>query len=410
VVDLHGARVLLGVTGGIAAYKAALVARLLVGAGATVDPVLTPGATRFIGAATFEGITGRRVRTEVWEDIPAETHVALGRAADVALIYPATAHVIAKLAGGLADDLLTTTLLAATCPLVVAPAMHTEMWEHPATQHNVEVLRERGVHILGPATGRLMGGDEGAGRVVEPAEALEALRTLPAPIARGAAAPSGRPRDLAGRTVLVTAAGTREPIDPVRFLGNRSTGKMGFAVAAAAAARGAEVLLIAGPTSLPTPPGVDRRDVTTALDMHAAVFELVDQVDVVVKAAAVADFRPAVTHDSKLKKDAGVPAIELTRNPDILAELGARREGGGRPLLVGFAAETDDVEANGRAKLERKHADLLVVNDVGGSDTGFAVDTNAVIILGRDGARVDVPLSSKAQVADHILDEVVDRL
>jgi phosphopantothenoylcysteine decarboxylase / phosphopantothenate---cysteine ligase len=410
VVDLHGARVLLGVTGGIAAYKAALVARLLVGAGATVDPVLTPGATRFIGAATFEGITGRRVRSEVWEDIPAETHVALGRAADVALIYPATAHVIAKLAGGLADDLLTTTLLASTCPLVVAPAMHTEMWEHPATQHNVEVLRERGVHILGPATGRLMGGDEGAGRVVEPAEALELLRSLPAAPSRGAAASAARPQDLAGRTVLVTAAGTREPIDPVRFLGNRSTGKMGFAVAAAAAARGAQVLLIAGPTSLPTPPGVDRRDVTTALDMHAAVFDLVDQVDVVVKAAAVADFRPAVTHDSKLKKDAGVPSIELTRNPDILAELGARREGGGRPLLVGFAAETDDVEANGRAKLERKQADLLVVNDVGGSDTGFAVDTNAVVILGRDGARVDVPLSSKAQVADHILDEVVDRL
>jgi phosphopantothenoylcysteine decarboxylase / phosphopantothenate---cysteine ligase len=410
VVDLHGARVLLGVTGGIAAYKAALVARLLVGAGATVDPVLTPGATRFIGAATFEGITGRRVRSEVWEDIPAETHVALGRAADVALIYPATAHVIAKLAGGLADDLLTTTLLASTCPLVVAPAMHTEMWEHPATQHNVQVLRERGVHILGPATGRLMGGDEGAGRVVEPAEALEVLRSLPASPSRGAVASAERTQDLTGRTVLVTAAGTREPIDPVRFLGNRSTGKMGFAVAAAAAARGAQVLLIAGPTSLPTPPGVDRRDVTTALDMHAAVFDLVDQVDVVVKAAAVADFRPAVTHDSKLKKDAGVPAIELTRNPDILAELGARREGGGRPLLVGFAAETDDVEANGRAKLERKQADLLVVNDVGGSDTGFAVDTNAVIILGRDGARVDVPLSSKAQVADHILDEVVDRL
>jgi phosphopantothenoylcysteine decarboxylase / phosphopantothenate---cysteine ligase len=410
VVDLHGARVLLGVTGGIAAYKAALVARLLVGAGATVDPVLTPGATRFIGAATFEGITGRRVRSEVWEDIPDETHVALGRAADVALVYPATAHVIAKLAGGLADDLLTTTLLASTCPLVVAPAMHTEMWEHPATQHNVEVLRERGVHILGPATGRLMGGDEGAGRVVEPAEALEMLRSLPASPSRGAVASAERTQDLAGRTVLVTAAGTREPIDPVRFLGNRSTGKMGFAVAAAAAARGAQVLLIAGPTSLPTPPGVDRRDVTTALDMHAAVFDLVDQVDVVVKAAAVADFRPAVTHDAKLKKDAGVPSIELTRNPDILAELGAQREGGGRPLLVGFAAETDDVEANGRAKLERKQADLLVVNDVGGSDTGFAVDTNAVIILGRDGARVDVPLSSKAQVADHILDEVVDRL
>jgi phosphopantothenoylcysteine decarboxylase / phosphopantothenate---cysteine ligase len=411
VVDLHGARVLLGVTGGIAAYKAALVARLLVGAGATVDPVLTPGATRFIGAATFEGITGRRVRSEVWEDIPAETHVALGRAADVALIYPATAHVIAKLAGGLADDLLTTTLLASTCPLVVAPAMHTEMWEHPATQDNVEVLRRawcpRPRPRERPADGRRRGSWGGSS---SPSEALEALRSLPAGPSRGAAASAARPQDLAGRTVLVTAAGTREPIDPVRFLGNRSTGKMGFAVAAAAAARGAQVLLIAGPTSLPTPPGVDRRDVTTALDMHAAVFDLVDQVDVVVKAAAVADFRPAVTHDSKLKKDAGVPSIELTRNPDILAELGARREGGGRPLLVGFAAETDDVEANGRAKLERKQADLLVVNDVGGADTGFAVDTNAVVILGRDGARVDVPLSSKAQVADHILDEVVDRL
>jgi phosphopantothenoylcysteine decarboxylase / phosphopantothenate---cysteine ligase len=399
VADLHGTRVLLGVTGGIGAYKAALVARLLVGAGATVDPVLTAGATRFVGAATFEGITGRRVRSDVWEDIPAETHVALGRAADLALVYPATAHVLAKLAGGLADDLLTTTLLAATCPLVVAPAMHTEMWEHAATQHNVAVLRSRGVHVLGPATGRLMGGDEGPGRLVEPAEAVTTLLGL-----------RDRHGDLAGTTVLVTAGGTREPIDPVRFLGNRSTGRMGFAVAAAAAGRGARVHLVAGPTALATPPGVERHDVTTALEMHAAVFDLVEHADVVVKAAAVADFRPAVPHTSKIKKDAGVPTIELTRNPDILAELGARREGGTRPLLVGFAAETDDVEAHGRAKLERKHADLLVVNDVSASDAGFAVDTNAVVILGRDGARIDVPLTTKREVAGRILDEVAARL
>jgi phosphopantothenoylcysteine decarboxylase / phosphopantothenate---cysteine ligase len=399
VVDLQGARVLLGVTGGIAAYKAALLARLLGGAGATVDPVLTAGATRFVGAATFEGVTGRRVRTEVWEDIPAETHVALGRAADLAIVYPATANVLAKLAHGLADDLLTTTLLAATCPLVVAPAMHTEMWEHAATQRNVAILRERGVHVLGPATGRLMGGDEGPGRLVDPEDALELLGAL-----RRSAG------DLGGTTVVVTAGGTREPIDPVRFLGNRSTGKMGFAVAAAAAARGAQVHLVAAPTSLPTPPGVTRHDVTTAVEMRAAVLDLVDRADVVVKAAAVADFRPATAATSKLKKDAGVPAIELVRNPDILAELGARREGASRPLLVGFAAETDDVEANGRAKLARKQADLLVVNDVSADDAGFAVDTNRVLILGRDDARVEVELATKADVAGRILDEVVARL
>jgi phosphopantothenoylcysteine decarboxylase / phosphopantothenate---cysteine ligase len=398
-VELHGARVLLGVTGGIAAYKAALVARLLVGAGAAVDPVLTPGAQRFVGAATFEGITGRRVRSEVWEDIPAETHVALGRAADLALVYPATAHVLAKLAGGLADDLLTTTLLASTCPLVVAPAMHTEMWEHPATRHNVEVLRQRGVHVLGPASGRLMGGDTGVGRVVEPEEALAALLEL-----------RHRDADLVGTTVLVTAGGTREPIDPVRFLGNRSSGRMGFAIAAAAARRGATVHLVAAPSELATPSDVTRHDVTTARDMYTAVFDLLDGVDVVVKAAAVADFRPAAAATSKLKKDAGVPTITLEPNPDILAELGARRDGGDRPLLVGFAAETDDVEANGRAKLERKQADLLVVNDGSGDDAGFEVDTNRVLVLARDGGRVEVPLSSKAEVADRLLDEVVARL
>jgi phosphopantothenoylcysteine decarboxylase / phosphopantothenate---cysteine ligase len=399
VSDLAGTRVLLGVTGGIAAYKAALLARLLVGRGAIVDPVLTRGAEHFVGAATFEGITGRRVRGEVWEDVPAETHVALGRAADLAVIYPATANVLAKLAHGLADDLLTTTLLASTCPLVVAPAMHTEMWEHPATRDNVEVLRSRGVHVVGPATGPLMGGDEGPGRLEDPEVVLDELLRL----RRGTL-------DLVGRTVVVTAAGTREPIDPVRFLGNRASGKMGFALAAEAARRGATTELVAGPTHLATPPGVTRHDVTTTLQMHETVLKLAAEADVVVKAAAVADFRPAEAATSKLKKTAGVPRIELVRNPDILAELGASRPPGRPPLLVGFAAETDDVERHGQQKLERKGADLLVINDVSGPDAGFEVDTNQVLVLGRDGSRIDVPLTSKAEVAARILDEVVARL
>ena len=396
---LVGARVLLGISGGIAAYKAAIVARELVRRGATVDPVLTRGAGHLVGAATFEGITGRRARGEVWEDIPQETHVALGRAADLALVYPATAHVLAKLAHGFADDLLTTTLLAARCPLVVAPAMHTEMWEHPSTQANVATLRERGVHVVGPASGPLMGGDEGLGRVVEPAEAVALLVEL----YRGTAS-------LGGRTVVVTAGGTREPIDPVRYLGNRSSGKMGFALAAVAARRGATVHLVAAPTGLPTPSGVVRHDVTTALEMRAAVLDLVDDADVVIKAAAVADFRPASASASKLKKDEGVPTVELERNPDILAELGASRDPGSPPLLVGFAAETDDAESNGREKLARKGADLLVVNDVSGDDAGFEVDTNRVVVIARDGGRVEVPLASKEAVAGSILDEVAARL
>ncbi|MCC5948761.1 MAG: bifunctional phosphopantothenoylcysteine decarboxylase/phosphopantothenate--cysteine ligase CoaBC [Nitriliruptoraceae bacterium] len=400
--DLRGVRVLLGVSGGIAAYKAALLARLLVGAGAEVDPVLTAGARRFLGAATLEGITGRHVREDVWDGIAQDTHVALGRAADVAIVYPATAHTLARLAHGLADDLLTTTLLAATCPLIVCPAMHTEMWEHPATQANVEVLRGRGVTVLGPAVGPLMGGDAGPGRVVEPDEAHAAVR---------AAATSTRSDGpLAGRHVVVTAGGTREAIDPVRFLGNRSSGRMGFALAAVAAGRGARVTLIAAPSELPTPEGVRRVDVVSARDMHAAVHEVLDEADVVVKAAAVADFRPASAAASKLKKADGTPAIELVANPDILAELGAQRGSDDTPVLVGFAAETDDVEANGRAKLAAKGADVLVVNDVASSDAGFEVETNRVVILERDGARTDVPLASKADVAARILDVVGHRL
>ena len=396
---LDGARVLLGVTGGIAAYKAALLARLLVQAGADVDVVLTRGGARFVGAATFEGITGRTVGAEVWEDVAGGTHVALGRAADLAIVYPATAHTLARLAQGLADDLLTTTLLAATCPVVVAPAMHTEMWQHPATRDNAQLLSRRGVHLIGPADGALMGGDAGPGRVVEPEVAFAAVIE--------ALAAATTPGDLAGRRVLVTAGGTREPLDPVRYLGNRSSGRMGFAVAAAAAERGAQVELVAAPTQLPTPAGVQRTDVVTALDMHAQVTARRTEVDVIVKAAAVADFRPDQAAPSKLKKDRGAPSITLVPNPDILAELGAARGGADRPVLVGFAAETDTAEDHGRAKLAAKGADLLVVNDVSAADAGFEVEDNRVVLLDRHGGRVEVPLASKRVVADRILDAVV---
>ena len=398
---LAGRRVVLGVSGGIAAYKAALVARGLVTAGATVDVVMTDGARSFVGPATFEGITGRPVRTEVWEDIPNETHVALARAADVVVVFPATAHLLARAAAGLADDLLTTSLLAATCPVVMAPAMHTEMWQHAATQDNVARLRERGVVLVGPVDGPLMGGDTGPGRAADPDDVVAAVA--------GAVGAIG---DLRGRTVVVTAGGTREALDPVRYLGNRSSGRMGFAVAAAAARRGAQVALVAGPTDLPTPAGVDRVDVVSARDMHAAVLPRAADADVVVKAAAVADFRPAGASDRKLKKSDGVPTITLEPNPDILAELGARRreQGGGPTVLVGFAAETHDVEDNARGKLERKGCDLLVVNDVTEQGAGFGHDTNRVVVLAADGGRVEVPLATKAQVADRLLDEVVARL
>ncbi|MFO7961111.1 MAG: bifunctional phosphopantothenoylcysteine decarboxylase/phosphopantothenate--cysteine ligase CoaBC [Nitriliruptoraceae bacterium] len=405
---LDGARVLVGVTGGIAAYKAGLLVRGLRNAGAEVDVVLTRGGARFIGAATFEGLTGRPVRHDVWDGIAEGSHVALGRAADVAVVYPATAHTLAKLAGGLADDLLTTTLLAATCPVILAPAMHTEMWEHAATRHNVATLRSRGAIVTGPDDGLLMGGDAGPGRLVEPEAALEVIRDVLACLPSAEhVRPAGPAQDLVGAHVLVTAGGTREPIDPVRYLGNRSSGRMGFALAANARDRGAAVTLIAGPSELATPTGVSRVDVTTALEMHAAVLDHLDGTDVVIKAAAVADFRPVDPASTKLKKERGVPTLALTPNPDILAELAAARHGGRHPVLVGFAAETDEVEAHGREKLARKGADLLVVNDVSATDAGFEVETNRVVILDRAGGRLEVPLAGKHEVAERILDRVV---
>jgi phosphopantothenoylcysteine decarboxylase/phosphopantothenate--cysteine ligase len=399
---MHGRRILLGVSGGIGAYKAAILARGLVTSGAVVDVVLTRGARRFVGDATFEGITGRPVRTEVWEDVPTGTHVDLGRRADALIVYPATAHTLARLAAGFADDLLTTAALAHRGPLLVAPAMHTEMWEHPATVANVAQLRARGAVVVGPDAGPLMGGDEGAGRLVPPEVALAAV----------AVALDPGPADLAGRRVLVTAGGTREPVDPVRFLGNRSSGRMGFALAAAAAARGAEVLLVAAPAGLPTPTGVTRRDVVTAQEMDAAVAAQAGDHDVVLMAAAVADFRPASPHPRKLRRGDGPPVLELVANPDVLAGVVARRAAAAaaRPLVVGFAAETGDLLEAARRKLAAKDVDLLVANDVARPGVGFDTPDNAVLILGRDGRVREVGPAPKGVVADAILDEVRDLL
>jgi len=402
---MHGRRIVLGVTGGIAAYKAAMLARRLVGAGAIVDVVLTRGARQFIGAATFEGITGRAVRSEVWEDVPDGTHVELGRAADAIVIYPATAHTLARLASGFADDLLTTTVLAHRGHVVVAPAMHTEMWEHEATVSNVAVLRGRGVVVVGPDVGALMGGDSGAGRLVEPEEVMTELgRLLEVEVA--GAAPVG---PLTGRRVLVTAGGTREPVDPVRFLGNRSSGRMGFAIAEAARMRGAEVLLVAGPSALVTPAGVRRIDVETALEMDAAVRGQTET-DVVIMAAAVADFRPRVALATKWRRSDGPPSIVLEANPDILAGVVERRGPAQRPVIVGFAAQTGDLESEGRAKLAAKGVDMLVANDVSAPGIGFDAAENAVLILHRDGSVREVPRASKGLVAEVILDELVKLL
>ena len=317
---------LLGVSGGIAAYKAALVARLLKAAGADVAVVMTENATRFIGPDTFSALTGEPAHTSLWERPGEVVHVRLAREADIAVVVPATANVLAKLAHGLADDLLSATLLEATCPLVIAPAMHSGMWEHPATQANVRVLRDRGVTFVGPATGPLAHGDEGIGRLEEPEEIVAAVRGTLAP------------QDLAGRRVLITSGPTHEPIDPVRFVGNRSTGKMGAALAAEARARGADVTVVLGPGAS-VPPAVEVVPVQTAEEMRDAVLARFDDAEAVVMAAAVADFRPKAIADMKLKKDAGVPELLLEPTPDILAELGEKR---GDQVLVGFAAETED--------------------------------------------------------------------
>jgi phosphopantothenoylcysteine decarboxylase / phosphopantothenate---cysteine ligase len=405
---MRGRRILLGVSGGIAAYKAALLARRLVGAGALVDVVLTRGAREFIGSATFEGITGRRVRSEVWEDISDGTHVNLGRAADAIVVYPATAHTLARLALGLADDLLTTAVLAHGGPVIVAPAMHSEMWTHPATVSNVETLASRGVLVVGPASGALMGGDEGLGRLVEPDEVMASLVAAVGASPPEDVAPTvGDLRDL---HVVVTAGGTREPIDPVRFLGNRSSGRMGFALAEAARDRGARVTLVAAPGSLPTPDGVVRVDVGTARELDAAVQRIERDADVILMAAAVADFRPTVAADTKLRRSDGVPTLELEANPDVLAGVVLRRGRDPRPIVVGFAAQTGEPEQEAERKLASKGCELLVANDVSQPGIGFDGPDNEVLIVRRDGTRRSVARAAKRAVAEAILDEVAPLL
>jgi phosphopantothenoylcysteine decarboxylase/phosphopantothenate--cysteine ligase len=404
-------RVVLGVTGGIAAYKAVEVCRRLVDAGVHVTPVLTEDATRFVGAVTFSALASAPAQTSLWDEGSPIPHTRLGQSADLIVIVPATAHTIARYAAGLSDDLLTAMLLATRAPVLVCPAMHTEMWEHASVRENLATLERRGVEIVPPESGRLAGGDEGEGRLAEPAviveRVLQRLRNLPA---RRASA-GGIARDLDGLRLVVSAGGTREPLDPVRFITNRSSGKQGHALAAAAARRGADVTLVtASPIVLPADVGgaVTRIDVETAADMEDALGRVAPQSDVIIMAAAVADFRPKASAETKLSKEEGVPELVLEPTPDILAGLAARRSTG--QVLVGFAAETHDAVERARRKLERKGVDLLVVNDVSAPGAGFDHDTNAVVILGADGRVTNVPLTSKDAVAEAVLDSVIAHL
>ena len=397
-------QVVLGVTGGIAAYKAVELLRQLTGSGHDVRVVPTFSALGFVGAPTWAALSGHPVTASAWDDVHLVPHVKLGQAADLVVVAPATADLLAKAAHGLADDLLTSTLLTARCPVVLAPAMHTEMWEHPATQANVALLRSRGVLVLEPAVGRLTGADSGRGRLPEPVEIFRTCRQV---LARGV-----QPLDLTGRRVVVSAGGTREHLDPVRFLGNRSSGKQGYALARAAVARGASVVLVTT-AALPDPAGATVVRVTSALELRDAVLAAAVAADAVVMAAAVADHRPALRLATKRKK-ARTASIELVENPDVLAELGVARRPG--QVLVGFAAETGDdagsVLEHGLAKLARKGCDLLVVNEVGepGHPTGFEGDANAATVLGADGTSYDVPLGTKDALADVVWDLVAARL
>jgi phosphopantothenoylcysteine decarboxylase/phosphopantothenate--cysteine ligase len=391
---LAGRRVLLGVAGGVAAYKVAGIARQLVSAGADVHVVMTASAARFVGADTFAALTGNPVHASLWEEPGTVLHVELAHEADVALVAPATAHTIAKLAHGMADDLLSATLLEATCPLVIAPAMHTGMWQHPATRGNVVTLEERGVRFVGPISGPLAHGDEGVGRLAEPDDIVA---TVEAALAKGG--------DLSGRRILITAGPTHEPLDAVRFIGNRSSGRMGMALASEALARGAEVHLVLGPGTAAPPPDVVVVHVTTAEEMRAAVLREAPEADAVVMAAAVADFRPDREAPGKLKKQDGTPQLALVPTPDILRELGASRGGG---VLIGFAAETSDLEANGRRKLQDKGLDLIVVNEVGREGTGFGSDTNDAMILGRDGRDEPLRTWTKRELAAAICDRLAE--
>ena len=401
-------RIVLGVGAGIAAYKAALLLRLLTEAGHEVRVVPTRASLEFVGRATWEALSGQPVTTEVFDAVTEVEHVRLGKTADLVVVAPATADLLARAACGRADDLLTATLLTARCPVLVAPAMHTEMWEHPATRANVALLRERGVHVLEPDSGRLTGADTGPGRLPEPEAIAAAALALVAP---------PRPADLTGRRVVVSAGGTREPLDPVRFLGNRSSGRQGLALARAAAERGADVVVVAANVALPAPDGVRVVAVETTEGLRAAVHAQARDADVVVMAAAVADFRPRTRSEHKIKKTAdaggagGPVTLELEQNPDVLAELVAARRTG--QVVVGFAAETGDGSADvlehGRAKARRKGADLLVLNPVG-EGRGFGTPDNDVTVLDAGGEVLGTASGSKDDVAHAVWDAVVERL
>jgi phosphopantothenoylcysteine decarboxylase / phosphopantothenate---cysteine ligase len=401
--SLQGSKILLCVTGGIAAYKSAYLARTLSQLGADVRVVMTRSAERFVGAQTFAALTGNPVATELFDNVGDVAHVELARGAQLAIVAPATANSLAKLALGFADDLLSATLLTVACPILIAPAMHTEMWEHPATAHNVATLRGRGVRFIGPDEGSLSSGDSGAGRLAEPDDIVAA-----------AARVLTSAHDLDGFRVLVTAGGTQEPIDPVRFISNRSSGLMGITIATEALARGAKVTLVTGPAQVPAPGGADLFRVKTTADMRDAVLTAAPDMDVIIKAAAVADFTPVAPAASKLKKAKGPPEVRLVPTADILAELGhspeLRKPGS---ILVGFAAETEDDAARlaelAVQKQSAKGADVIVANDVQSSDSGFDVPTNRAVIAGPDGVK-EVGLVSKEKLAEALIDEIVTLL
>lgn len=391
---LQGRRIVLGVTGGIASYKAVLLCRLLVDAGAHVVPVMTEGAQRFVGRSTLDALASEPVKVSIFDDPDPIPHTTMGQTADLIVVAPATARALGSYAAGISNDLLTATLIATRAPVLVCPAMHTEMWEHPAVQENLTTLRRRGVHVMAPEEGRLAGGDVGAGRLAEPEHIFEQIVEI---------LTHDAPLDLAGVEIVITAGGTREAIDPVRFIGNRSSGKQGYALAEAAVARGAKVTLVSS-ASISPPAGADVIPVESAAQMQAAVAEH-GSADVVIMAAAVADFRPAAVAGSKIKKDDGAPQIVLEPTDDILAGLGANKAPG--QVLIGFAAETDDVIDNAVGKLRRKNVDAIVANDVSAPEVGFAHDTNEVTIITADGDHRSVSLRSKRQVADEVLDTVV---
>lgn len=399
---IEKANILLAVSGSIAAYKAVDLASKLAQAGALVDVVLTQSATKFVAPLSYQSVTGRRayVDADLWGPEGHVRHIGLAREADLLVIAPATANTIAKLAHGIADNLLTITSLAIDCPMLIAPAMDGGMFQHPATQANLDILRQREVLIIGPAEGHLASGLVGKGRMVEPAELLGRIRLV-----------LGRRGPLKGRKVVVTAGGTQEPIDPVRFIANRSSGKQGFALVQAALDLGAEVILISAPTPLSTPVGAQRMDVSTAEEMKEAVLVEAPKADILLMAAAVADFRPAGPADQKIKRKQGIPDIKLEKTPDILAEVAKLREQGGFPdIVVGFAAESEDVLKNASAKLETKKLDLIAANDITAKDAGFAVDTNRVTLIDAEGGHETLPLMTKAEVAQQVLGRVVDML